>query len=164
MSEQHAHEARQALLQNVARGEARMNLADAALHIAAEDDAIASHAAVALPVASYQQRLARMADELARGLLARLPPDAEPADAVKVQRILALTESLHLPGMLRHDTMPGLQLKQAISERWKSLPLREQVVETFLWEQQHFRLPSFGRSNVPSNTVVDHPGASMSQP
>lgn len=85
MSEQHAYEARQALLQNVARGEARINLADAAFQIAAEDDAIASHAVVSLPIASYQQRLAKTANELARGPLARLPPGAEPADAVKVQ-------------------------------------------------------------------------------
>ena len=84
MSEQHAYEARQSLLRNVSRGEARMNLADAALQIAAEDDAIASHAVVPLPVASYQQRLVKMANEVANGPLARLPPDAQPADAVKV--------------------------------------------------------------------------------
>ena len=84
MSEQHAFEARQSLLRNVSRGEARMNLADAALQIAAEDDAIASHAVVPLPVASYQQRLIKMANEIAHGPLARLPPDAQPADAVKV--------------------------------------------------------------------------------
>lgn len=34
-----------------------------------------------------------------------------------------------------------------------------QVVEAFLWEQQRLRLPSFGQSNVPSNAIVDHPGA-----
>lgn len=84
MSEQHAYDARQALLRNVARGEARMNLADAAFQIAAEDDAIASHAVVSLPVASYSQRLAKMANELARGPLARLPSDAGHEDVVKV--------------------------------------------------------------------------------
>ncbi len=50
LSEQHAYEARQALLQNAARGEARMNLAQAAFQVAAEDDAIASHTVVPLPV------------------------------------------------------------------------------------------------------------------
>jgi hypothetical protein len=36
-----------------------------------------------------------------------------------------------------------------------------QVVETFLWQQQRLRLPSFGQSNVPADTVVDHPGAHL---
>ena len=36
----HAHAARQALLRNLARGEAAVDLADAALQIAAEDDAL----------------------------------------------------------------------------------------------------------------------------
>ena len=33
-----------------------------------------------------------------------------------------------------------------------------QAVEEFLWGQQRFRLPSYGRSNVPANSIVDHPG------
>ena len=36
-------------------------------------------------------------------------------------------------------------------------PVR-QAVETFLWERQRFRLPRFGRSNVPAHSTVDHPG------
>lgn len=33
-----------------------------------------------------------------------------------------------------------------------------QVVEHFLWDRQHFRLPRLGRSNVPEMSKVDHPG------
>jgi hypothetical protein len=34
-----------------------------------------------------------------------------------------------------------------------------QVIERYLFEEQDFRLPSFGASNVPAASVVDHPGA-----
>jgi hypothetical protein len=40
----------QALLSNFAAGEARLDVADAALQIGAEDDALVSHSPVALPV------------------------------------------------------------------------------------------------------------------
>ncbi len=33
-----------------------------------------------------------------------------------------------------------------------------QVIERYLFEEQDFRLPSFGASNVPAASVVDHPG------
>ncbi len=36
-----------------------------------------------------------------------------------------------------------------------------QVVETYLWQQQRFRLPHYGRSNVPTEAVVDHPGTRL---
>ena len=42
----------QALLRNFAAGEARLDVADAALQIGAEDDALVSHSPVALPVCS----------------------------------------------------------------------------------------------------------------
>ena len=42
--------AAQALLRNFAAGEARLDVADAALQIGAEDDALVSHSPVALPV------------------------------------------------------------------------------------------------------------------
>lgn len=34
-----------------------------------------------------------------------------------------------------------------------------QVIEMYLFEEQDFRLPSFGASNVPAASIVDHPGA-----
>mmetsp|Transcript_19795 Transcript_19795/g.59797 ORF Transcript_19795/g.59797 Transcript_19795/m.59797 type:complete len:513 (+) Transcript_19795:154-1692(+) len=114
LSAEHAYEARQSLLATVAKGEARMDLAEAALQIAAEDDAIASHTVVRLPVGSYRQRLNKLAQG-ARNALGSLPKDAKSEDQV-------------------------------------------QAVENFLWEQQRFRLPHFGRSNVPQQAKVDHPG------
>lgn len=71
----HAYQARRAFLQIISRGEGLASPAEAALQIAAEDDALVSHSAVPLPVASYLARLERMADELARWRLPELPPD-----------------------------------------------------------------------------------------
>ena len=33
-----------------------------------------------------------------------------------------------------------------------------QIVETYLYEEQRFRLPAFGRSNMPAGARVDSPG------
>ena len=49
-SEVHAFEARRAFSNNIAQGEAALNVAEAALQIAAEDDAIVSHSTVRLPI------------------------------------------------------------------------------------------------------------------
>jgi len=75
MSVQHTHESRQRFARCIRRGEAGVNLAEAALQIAAEDDAIVSHSAVAFPVDAYLGRIQRMVDELARLRLAHLNPD-----------------------------------------------------------------------------------------
>ncbi len=69
MSESHSREARKAFLAAISQGEGAMDLAEAALQIAAEDDALVSHSAVKLPVASFRQRLQRIADELIRVVL-----------------------------------------------------------------------------------------------
>lgn len=108
MSAQHAYEARRAFALCVARGEAGVNLAEAALHIAAEDDALGalalfvrtdgfalpdllliptpvSHSSVLFPVDAYLGRIRKMVDELARLRLAAIPPDARaPAEALEV--------------------------------------------------------------------------------
>lgn len=55
----------------------------AVLEIAAEDDAIASHTVVRLPVGSYHQRLQKLAQG-ARMALAALSSDAQPAAQVQV--------------------------------------------------------------------------------
>ena len=65
MSEVHAYEARQAFLDVIEKGEAGICLADAALQVAAEDDAIISHSTVKLPVKSFQGRIARLTADLA---------------------------------------------------------------------------------------------------
>ena len=50
----HAFEARRAFVQNIARGESAISVAEAALQIAAEDDAIVSHSTVRLPIKVWQ--------------------------------------------------------------------------------------------------------------
>ena len=55
---------RAAFLANVSRGEAGIDVAEAALLIAAEDDALMSVTGVPLPVEPYLQRISAMADEL----------------------------------------------------------------------------------------------------
>ncbi|KAG7668476.1 hypothetical protein Ndes2526B_g03893 [Nannochloris sp. 'desiccata'] len=74
MSESHSREARKAFLDAISQGEGAMNLAEAALQIAAEDDALVSHSSVKLPVAAFCRRLQRLADELIRVIL---PPLTE---------------------------------------------------------------------------------------
>ena len=83
MSELHAWDARHRFTTNISRGEAEINLADAALQIAAEDDALVSHSSVPLPVPAFLARIKKFADELTR---LRLPPacGGEPAQVLKV--------------------------------------------------------------------------------
>eukprot|EP00873_Tetraselmis_striata_P010348 jgi/Tetstr1/430612/TSEL_020409.t1 len=93
MSAQHTFESRRRFAECVQRGEAGVNLAEAALHIAAEDDAIVSHSAVAFPVDAYLGRVERMVDELARLRLAHLPPgEAEPAEVLAAVDAYLYTE------------------------------------------------------------------------
>jgi len=93
MSAQHTFESRRRFAECVQRGEAGVNLAEAVLHIAAEDDAIVSHSAVAFPVDAYLGRVERMVDELARLRLAHLPPgEAEPAEVLAAVDAYLYTE------------------------------------------------------------------------
>jgi len=70
----------------VERGEATLDLAAAALHVAAEDDALVTHSAVELPVQLFVTRLQRYADEIARVYLPALGPDATPEQQLAVVR------------------------------------------------------------------------------
>lgn len=86
-SDLHAFEARQAFVQNIASGEAGINLADAALSICAEDDALVSHSSVKLPVHSFAKRMQRMAEDIARNRLSHLPAvgsDRDPHAVIQV--------------------------------------------------------------------------------
>lgn len=100
-SEVHAFEARKAFVQNIAHGEAAINLADAAFQIAAEDDALVSHSSVKLPVASYAKRIQRMAEDIARNKLSHLPSvgsDRNPEEVLQiVQRYLYKEQGFQLP-------------------------------------------------------------------
>lgn len=69
LSEEHSRLARLAFLKAIAQGDGAMDLAEAALQIAAEDDALVSHSAVQFPVASFRRRLQNLADELTRVVL-----------------------------------------------------------------------------------------------
>lgn len=93
LSEQHAYEARQAFLAAVSYSEARMDLAEAALQISAEDDAIASHTVVRLPVGSYLQRLAKLSEGAAQALSA-LPPNSAPEKQIEVSPATLLSDSI----------------------------------------------------------------------
>ena len=55
---------RTAFAANVSRGEAALDVALAALHVAAEDDSLMSITGVPLPVEPYLQRLERLSDDL----------------------------------------------------------------------------------------------------
>lgn len=61
-------DARAGFLQQLRAGEARMRMAEAALHVCAEDDALVSNSPVALPVESFLQCLDALADGLAGDL------------------------------------------------------------------------------------------------
>lgn len=100
-SDLHAFEARQAFVKNIASGEAGINLADAALAIAAEDDALVSHSSVKLPVQAYAKRMQRMAEDIAHNRLDHFPSvgsDRDPTAVLEVvQRYLYKEQGFQLP-------------------------------------------------------------------
>ena len=97
MSEVHAWRARRAFAENVARGESGINLAEAALQVAAEDDALVSHSTVPLPVQSFHSRISRIANGAHRSVLERLPSSAADAEQLQVMHAsgMALLMLLH---------------------------------------------------------------------
>lgn len=71
-----------AFLENISAGEACVDLAMAALQIAAEDDAIVSHSSVKLPVEAFSKRI----DIIVRDLIKLLnETDGSPAATLKVR-------------------------------------------------------------------------------
>ena len=97
MSEIHAYEARQGFLDVIEKGEAGIRLADAALQVAAEDDAIISHSTVKLPVKSFQGRISRLVADLASHHLPN-KASAAPEEQLQVCRYVlhpALADSCH---------------------------------------------------------------------
>ena len=57
---------------------AGINLAEAALQVAAEDDAIVSHSTVQLPVHSFLQRITRLASSVNSAVIQKMPEGAAP--------------------------------------------------------------------------------------
>lgn len=95
-SDLHAFEARQAFVQNLASGEAGINLADAALAICAEDDALVSHSSVKLPVHSFAKRVQRMAEDIARNRLSHLPAVGSDRDPHAVLQVWSMYSPVKL--------------------------------------------------------------------
>lgn len=64
-----------------------INLAEAALQVAAEDDAIVSHSSVQLPVHSFQNRISRVANDANRLYLREMPSKSTPQQTLQVSPI-----------------------------------------------------------------------------
>ena len=67
--------------------DAGINLAEAALQVAAEDDAIVSHSTVRLPIQSFLQRIDRLASNMRSAVLQKMPEDASPDDILEVRKL-----------------------------------------------------------------------------
>ena len=122
-----------------------MQLAEAALLVAAEDDAIASHSTVPFPVESYLARIQALADEFAQQ---RLRPLLERAAATAAGQQQQQPGSAGSPYPSSSSTAP--------------LPLPPATVlaelEDYLYQTQRISVPAFGRSNLPPSALLDHPG------
>ena len=66
---------------------AGINLAEAALQVAAEDDAIVSHSTVQLPIQSFLQRITRLASNVNSAAIQKLPADASPEEVLQVRPV-----------------------------------------------------------------------------
>ena len=67
--------------------DAGINLAEAALQVAAEDDAIVSHSTVRLPIQSFLQRIDRLASNMRSAVLQKMPEEASPDDILQVRKL-----------------------------------------------------------------------------
>eukprot|EP00892_Ulva_mutabilis_P009514 jgi/Ulvmu1/6935/UM032_0013.1 len=81
MAAVHAYEARRVFIESIMHGEPQADIVKAALAVAAEDDAIATHSTVPFPVKAWRQRIQRLAADCASHALPALPPGA-PSKAV----------------------------------------------------------------------------------
>ena len=139
-----AYTARWRFCTNIARGEAGMQLAEAALLVAAEDDAIASHSTVPFPVESYLARIQALADEFAQ------------------QRLRPLLERAAATAAGQQQQQQGLAGSPSPSSSTAPLLLPAATVlaelEDYLYQTQRISVPAFGRSNLPPSALLDHPG------
>ena len=105
-----------------------------------------SHSTVQLPIASYLQRLKRLAADAAALL--------REARAVEVDQQQQEEEASKAGSSAGSSNIGPDQRRQ--QQRRREWQLEE--VRRFLFQQQRFRLPPSGRSNLPAGSVVDHPG------
>ncbi|GAX75836.1 hypothetical protein CEUSTIGMA_g3279.t1 [Chlamydomonas eustigma] len=141
-----AYTARWRFCHNIAKGEPGMDLAEVALLTAAEDDAIASHSTVPFPVESYLSRIQKLAEEFESQRLTPLllqlcrtsldqSPNNWASDCISIQQ----HQTQGIRCMISPDTL--------LSE-----------LSNFLYRANNFRIPEFGRSNLPLSSMLDHPG------
>ena len=64
---------------------AGINLAEAALQVAAEDDAIVSHSTVQLHINAFLQRITRLASSVNSAVIQKMPEGAPPDEVLQVQ-------------------------------------------------------------------------------
>ncbi len=67
---------------------AGINLAEAALQVAAEDDALVSHSTVPLPIHAFLQRITRLAKDVNSAAIQKLPADVSPEEVLQVRPLL----------------------------------------------------------------------------
>ncbi|KAG2439985.1 hypothetical protein HXX76_004103 [Chlamydomonas incerta] len=142
-SDVYQYESRQAFARAIAGGEPRMRLAAAALHVTAEDDAIASLSTVRFPVEAWLERIDRLVDQLCAVNLRRAATAVAPAAGT---------------GAAAGATAAGGAAEAAAEAVAAEAGSVLRVVERYLWEECGFRAPDYGRSNLPPNAVVDHAG------
>ena len=97
---------------------AGINLAEAALQVAAEDDAIVSHSSVQLPVHSFLNRISRVANDANRLYLRELPSDSTPQQTLQVSPYPNTSVGLcQIPDLLYQSDNVGNQTgKSLLSE------------------------------------------------
>lgn len=98
MAAVHAYEARKRFVDCIRHGAANVDLAEAALAVCAEDDALVTHSTVKFPIEAYRERIRKLAQQCATQALAALPPSRTPRDvATAVARHLREEQRLRLP-------------------------------------------------------------------
>ncbi|KAF8062088.1 pho-4 [Scenedesmus sp. PABB004] len=152
-SEELAAQARVGFAACLAAGEARLQLARAALLVAAEDDAVASSSTVPFPVDAYLARISRLAADVAAELDAAAAAAAGPGAAAAGEGRWAALRRL-----------PPQQVVAAMEHAlFARAPAAEQAAAAAApWfagvRSAGFALPPHGRSALPRRTLLDHPG------
>lgn len=83
-------------------------MADAALQIAAEDDALVTHSPVALPVGEFKKRISRLASDLGHRVLPELPEGARHPEAVLKVRRHPAARPIHMDSIKNHTSLQWL--------------------------------------------------------